>query len=280
MNKALELFRISRPINCIITFASVWIGAVVAGNIFYSGEILTASLSGACIAAFGNIVNDILDLSVDKINKPNRPLVRGIISLREARIAAIIFGMSGLILSVWIGFISFLIAAAAISLLVVYTPLLKGIPFAGNLTVALVAAMAFVYGGNAVGKPFGALILSAYAFLMHLGREIVKDIEDRLADMNYGHRTAAMLYNARLSRLTAIGVFTILIMATFLPVATGFYGAGYFLTVLIGTDFFLVESAHKLAKTNNEKEMHRIAVWLKVAMPFGLLAVLLGHLGW
>jgi geranylgeranylglycerol-phosphate geranylgeranyltransferase len=257
----------------------VWVGAIVAGNVVFTPRILLASISASFVAACGNTVNDLFDMRVDAINKPNRPLVRGVVRKPEAIAAAILFGWSGLILSLPINLYAFSVTFCVLILLLLYTPILKSVPFLGNVLVAFVASLAFVYGGIAVGRPFGALILSGFAFLMHLSREMVKDIEDRLADIQAGIRTAATLNNARPARLTAIAVLAILIIATFLPVATGLYGAGYFIVVLIGTDFFLVESAHQLAWTKDEADMHRIAMWLKIAMPFGLLAVLLGHWG-
>jgi geranylgeranylglycerol-phosphate geranylgeranyltransferase len=280
MQKIIELFKLTRPVNCLITFISVWVAGIIAGGPHVSARIVLASVSASLIAAFGNIVNDIFDIEVDRLSKPNRPLVRGLIEGRQAAILAGVLGTIGLALSFGVDSLAPAVAFGSALLLLIYTPLLKGIPFVGNLAVALVASMAFVYGGMAVDKPFGALILAVFAFLIHLGRELVKDIEDRLADARVGHRTAATLDNARVARLMAIAVFITLIVATFLPVAIGYYGAGYFLVVLIGTDFFLVESAHQLARTKNEADMRRIAVWLKIAMPLGLLAVLLGHLGW
>jgi geranylgeranylglycerol-phosphate geranylgeranyltransferase len=254
----------------------------VSGEIFFSDRIFIAALSAGFIAAYGNIVNDLFDYGVDLTSKPNRPLVRGLVGKLEAAGAATVFGAAGFVLSFKVGDGASLIAIWAIILLFMYTPFLKGIPFVGNITVALVASMAFIYGGIAVGRPAapGALILALFAFLMHLGREIVKDIEDRRADFEYGIRTVATYFDAKMARLAAIAVFVALIIATFIPVATGLYGAGYFLVVVAGADFFLVESAHQLASTKNEADMRRIATWLKIAMPFGLLAVLLGHLGW
>jgi geranylgeranylglycerol-phosphate geranylgeranyltransferase len=280
MSKFVEFLKLARPVNCAITLMSVWVGAVIADNIFISVRIVLATVSACLIAAYGNIINDIFDIEVDRLNKPNRPLVRGVVGKRGAMILVIAFCIIGLALSFGVGGAAPIVAFVSALLLLIYTPLLKGIPYLGNLTVAFVASLAFVYGGMAVGKPYGALILSVFAFLIHLGRELVKDIEDRLADSRVGHRTAATISNARYARLAAIAVIVILIVATFIPVAIGFYGAGYFLVILIGADFFLVESAHLVARTKNEAEMHRVAIWLKIAMPFGLLAVLLGHLGW
>ncbi len=280
MNRLAALIQLTRPINCLITVTSVWVAAVIAGDIAISTRIAVAFVSAGLIAAFGNVVNDIFDLEVDRLSKHRRPLVRGAIGKHEAIALAVVLGAAGLALSFGVGPAAPVTALVSALLLLIYTPFLKGVPFVGNLIVAFVASLAFVYGGMAVDRPFGALILSIFAFLIHFGREMVKDIEDRRADSSIGHHTAATIDNARLARLTAIVVFIALIVATFLPVAVGHYGAGYFLVVLIGADFLLVESAHQLARTKNEADMHRIAVWLKIAMPFGLLAVLLGHWGY
>jgi len=279
MNKLVEFVRITRPINCLIAFISVWAGAIVAGDIFFSVRIILASASAFFIAAYGNIVNDIFDIEVDRLNKPRRPLVRGVIGRREAGVFSIILCLLGLSISFGIGGWAPLIAGAVIILLLIYTPLVKGTPFLGNLAVAIAASLAFVYGGIAANRPFGALILLIFAFLIHFGREIVKDIEDRAADAKAGFNTIATIGDARIARFSAIAILVILVLATFIPVAIGVYGMGYFIVVLLGVDLLLIKAVRQLAETKSEASMHRIAVWLKIAMPFGLLAVFLGHLG-
>ncbi|HBC47757.1 MAG TPA: hypothetical protein DCZ43_11980, partial [candidate division Zixibacteria bacterium] len=156
----------------------------------------------------------------------------------------------------------------------------KGMIYLGNLLVAGVASLAFVYGGMAVNRPLGAAILVAFAFLLHLGREMVKDIQDKSADASVGHRTGATIADGRISRVLASFVLMLLIAATLAPFFGRLYGLGYLIVVVVGVDFIIIESIHTLIVAGDSESMVRVSFWLKLAMPIGLLAVLIGRMGW
>jgi len=240
---------------------------------------LIASLSGAFIAAYGNIVNDLFDIEVDRISKPLRPLAKKTVSRSTAVIAAMFCAIIGLALSYFVHILAFGITFSVIIALFAYTPIFKGESYFGNILIAVVSSLAFLIGGLAVDKPFGAAILVLFAFLMHLGREIIKDIQDRAADSAFGYRTGAVRYDIRLSRGLSALILAILLAATFIPTIIGLYGYGYLIVVIIGVDLILVESIHRLLKSYDEDSMRRVSAWLKLTMAFGLLAVLLGRLG-
>jgi geranylgeranylglycerol-phosphate geranylgeranyltransferase len=280
MKRLREAIILTRPINCLITFLSLWVGAIVAGKTYLSWRIMIAAISASAIAAFGNVVNDIFDIKIDLINKPFRPLPKGLISKKEAIIIACILAIAGLALSIFVSEGAFALAFCAVILLLIYTPIFKGSYFLGNILIAFVSSLVFIYGGMAVDHLYGAVILSIYAFFLHLGREIVKDIQDRHADMAQGQRTGAALDHARTAREVASLIFGTLIVITAMPFIAGIYKYGYMITVLLGTDIILIFSIYHLLKNDRDSAMRHIAVWLKVAMPFGLLAVFLGSRGW
>ncbi len=277
--KAKAIIILSRPVNLLIAFLSVWAASVIAGDVFISYRIIAASFSAALITAYGNAVNDIFDSETDKINKPFRPLPSGALTRKEAWAAAMIFSVAGLLLSFYIDYPAIAVAFAAVVLLTLYTPIFKGYLFAGNITVALVSSLAFIYGGIAAGKPSGALIPAVFAFLLHLGREMVKDVQDIAADKKSGIRTGASIDNSETARMMAAGVFVLLVIATVIPFLTHHYGFVYFLTVVLGVDLALIIAAIKLLQTDDPEVMRKIAAWLKAVMPIGLLAVLLGSRG-
>ena len=280
MKKLRETFILMRPINCLITFLSLWVGAIVAGKIYFSWRILIAAISASAITGFGNIVNDIFDVQIDSINKPFRPLIQGIISKKDATIAAVVLAAMGLFLSIFVAENALVVTFTAIILLMIYTPFFKGSIFLGNILIAFVSSLVFVYGGMAVDHMFGAVILSIYAFFFHLGREIVKDIQDRYADIARGQRTGAALDNAKTAREMASLIFGTLIIITAMPFIAAVYSYGYMITILLGTDIILDFSIYHLLKTDSESTMRSIAGWLKIAMPLGLLAVFFGSRGW
>ncbi len=280
MKKAKAVFVLSRPLNCLITFMSVWTAAIVAGEDYISWRIMFASVSAALIAAFGNVVNDIFDINTDRINKPFRPLASGSLEVREAVIAAMAMGVIGLALSLFIHKYAIFVALSAILLLAAYTPVFKRLLFVGNILIAFVAALAFIYGGMAVDNPFGAVILMIFVFLFHLGREIVKDIEDRDADAVAERLPKARRDGCRIERGAAIAIYVFLAILTFVPFLANHFGFAYLLVVLFGVDLVIIAGICTLMRTGQPSAMRSVAGWLKAAMPMGLLAVYLGSRGW
>ena len=76
---------ITRPVNVLITFLVVIVGSLICIISDYSiYKILLAAFSAALTAGAGNIINDIYDIEADKINHPERPLAKGIITTNNA----------------------------------------------------------------------------------------------------------------------------------------------------------------------------------------------------
>lgn len=277
MKKAQYIIILARPLNCLITFLSIWVGAVVAGRSLITLRIFDAALAGAFIAAYGNTVNDIFDIEIDKMNKPYRPLARGDVSRSDAISAALYFAIAGLGLSIFVHIYAALITLFAIGALYAYTPIFKGKPYLGNILIACISSISFIVGGLAVDNPFGAMILVVFAFLLHFAREIVKDIQDRAADSAHDINTAAVS-DVIIARKVAIAILLILILATLAPYCSKQYGLVYLLIVLFGADFLVALSIAILFKTSSASKMRLASAYLKAAMPLGLLAILIGQL--
>ena len=76
-----------------------------------------AGISASLIAAAGYVINDYFDIKIDKINRPERPLASGEISVKSAIIYYSIFSIIGLSLSVLISYTAFFIALLTVILL-------------------------------------------------------------------------------------------------------------------------------------------------------------------
>ena len=61
--------------------------------------LIFTALTYIFMAAAGNVVNDIYDLEVDKINRPDRPLPSGQITLRQAKVWTVILILLSLLFS-------------------------------------------------------------------------------------------------------------------------------------------------------------------------------------
>lgn len=97
MIKKLDLYvQLSRPFTLLPPLLGIISGAICAFGSVHNPDpdravtlsvILTVALGSLCASflnAASNAINQIYDLEIDRVNKPNRPLVTGELSLREA----------------------------------------------------------------------------------------------------------------------------------------------------------------------------------------------------
>jgi geranylgeranylglycerol-phosphate geranylgeranyltransferase len=277
-NRAPGWLTVMRPLNMLLAFCSVLLGAYLA-SVFTAWEwwsVLAASVAAALILAAGNTFNDIIDQKSDSINHPNRPLVRGNLSRTGAWVIVVVCTSAGLILASQVSAVAFIVAATVCLLLVTYSLYLKSVPFFGNLSVAIMAALTFPFGGIALGSIRGTEYPGIFALLFHLGREIVKDLEDRSGDARVEVDTLAVRFGIQFPRIIVSLVLALLIVATIIPFVTRTYGLIYFLVALLGVDLLLAGMIWKLWTSEDPRSLRQISMGLKAGMVIGLVAILLG----
>ena len=84
-----------RPANIITAISDILAGSAIAGYFieFYTpsiSKLILLLLSTSCLYAGGIVFNDIFDINIDRSERPERPLPKGQISLKNAQI----FGIS------------------------------------------------------------------------------------------------------------------------------------------------------------------------------------------
>lgn len=176
-----SLVQMSRPINGLLVFICVYTGAYL--SIREVHEILRLDLFFIALITFivtsaANIVNDYFDHPSDKINRPDRPIPSG----RVSPFFALIFSVFLLLSSVYLGsffskeicFIVFF--ASFVSFF--YSPLFKKIILIKNVSIGFNVALAFVCGSLIYGQILSSVIVSIFAFIISIYREILKDIFD------------------------------------------------------------------------------------------------------
>jgi len=151
------------------------------------------SLSIFFLVAFANAHNDIVDCEIDKINRPDRPLPCGKISIKAARITVCILFFLTMLFSLLADFRFAILFFAAALLCLAYNRFLKALPLVGNFTVALLATLPVF-----VPMKF-SLILAFFAFMLTFSREIIKDIEDMEGDRSKNLKTLPLLVGVNLS---------------------------------------------------------------------------------
>jgi geranylgeranylglycerol-phosphate geranylgeranyltransferase len=263
-----------------ITFLSVVIAGILAGEISPPPNLYLAALAAALIAGAANALNDFCDRDIDRVNKPHRPLPSGQVGTKSAIIGAMTLFVLGLAVSSFSGTVTLIIAVAAVVLLVLYDFRLKRRPVSGNLVVAGLGGVTFLYGGAAVGSPYGAIIPAVFAFLYHFGREITKDMEDEPADRTAGAATIPIRYGRRAASMIARSAFILLILLTPLPFILDLYGTWYLVCVVPTVDFLLavvVVGIGPAAGDESIARLNRLNRLLKVGMVLGLVSLFLGR---
>ncbi len=265
-----------RPVNCLIVAGSVLVGGLLAGAGNW-GMVVLASISALLIAGGGYSINDYFDYEIDSVNRPFRPIPSGRVTRRGARNLSLLLLLAGVSLAVPIGPLAILIAGSTSLLLYFYSFSLKRQGLVGNLAVSLVTGLAFLYGAVAGGEPLGGAIPFVFAFLFHLGREILKDIEDADGDRAAGARTIPVRWGTPVAFRVTWGIFLLLIALTPLPWFLGIYGLFYLVAVLPGVDLILVLLLTWLRAGVFERRLMRVNQLLKADMLVGLFALYLGR---
>ena len=274
--KIRDLIELSRPLNGLLAFVSVWIGAYMSGgSISIQATFLVATAAVLALSA-GNSLNDYCDVEIDRINKPERPIPSGRISRRQA----LLFSILLLGLSVVIGFQvnsgSLITIVSVCCLLSMYAFWLKRLPLIGNLVVGILTALTFVAGGIANEVVQGTLPLSVFAFLFTTAREIVKDMEDQVGDQAVFAKTLPLV----LGEKSAVWVVLCLIASgiAFSPVPYLIYGySGLYLFIMIfGVDLVMAYLGIRLLLKPSQSNCAKIQKWMKWNIFIGLLAVCLG----
>jgi len=278
MNNLLPCIKILRPLNTAITFFSVIIAAVLSEALSQI-DWLTVSLgalAAAVIAAGGNVHNDALDVEVDKINRPDRPLPRGEISKRAASNLSAMLFLAGIFLGFLLGQIPSLITLTAALMLMAYNIRLKMTPLWGNITVSLLTALAFIFGAVLAGNPAGGIIPAVFSMLFHFSRELVKDMEDYAGDkIRPGQTYAGKSGLPAAAKLARLSLITLLILVP-LPYFAKLYQIAYLIVCLIGVEIPLIWAIYRL-KDLNKENLRLISRVLKAGMVMGLAALMAGQ---
>ncbi len=215
------LFRITRPHNAVAAgFAAVLGYLIATGTLAPSVLLLVAVV--ALITAGGNVINDIYDLSIDRINRPDRPLPSGEISVSGARIYTVFLFLAGIAASVFTNVYCLAFAVANCLILIAYAVLLKKTPFFGNVAVAYLTASVFLFGGAFAG--IDGLVqnipVAGITFLATIARELLKDAEDVDGDAAGGARTLPMIIGVRRTGIFAFACAVGAVVVSYLPVGT------------------------------------------------------------
>jgi geranylgeranylglycerol-phosphate geranylgeranyltransferase len=231
MNR-LGLFRITRPANA----AAAGLAAVVA-YLIATGTLVPAVLVlfavVVLITAAGNVINDYYDVEIDRVNRPDRPIPSGQVTLPAARAYAVGLFLAGILACIPTNAICIAIAVVNSLLLFTYAAWLKRLPLVGNLAVSYLAGSMFLFGGALAGMS-GIIYVLPFAvmtFFAMLARELVKDAEDIEGDRISGAVTVPIRYGMRATTLLALIAAVLATLSSLVPYT--WWGIWYLAGILV-----------------------------------------------
>lgn len=265
-----------RPLNVVIVSLSIAAAASIAGGSMNQlVDIVLASIAGGIIVGAGNVINDFFDVEIDRINRSNRPIPRGVISKPAALRYWVVLTLVGLSMNFFLSDSALMIAIGWVVLLFLYSALFKRLLLIGNFVVAFLTGTAFIYGGIIVGDVGLAMMPAVFAFLINFARELVKDVEDREGDSAAMAKTFAVIGGERPVLILSTITLLILIAVTFYPYLIDVYSIHYLILVLC-VDLLLVYVIVSMWKSRSPENMRKLSNLLKLNMIIGLIAIYVG----
>ena len=214
--------------------------------------------STMCTAAAGYVINDYFDVKTDKINRPGKVVVGRSIARRKAVKTHIVLCATGVLLG---GYVTWkagipelvLVYMVAAGMLWLYSSIYKRQFLIGNIIVSLFFAlvpMLTLLDIPPIYREYGTLLLekntnlnfaafwilgvAAFAFLITLSHQIIKDAEDFEGDAVYGCRSLPIVLGDRYTKWTIVGINASIVVM----LALMYY---FFLCQLAGTfSFFYI----------------------------------------
>jgi 4-hydroxybenzoate polyprenyltransferase len=250
------------------------------------------------IAAAGYIINDYFDRNIDSQNCPDKVVVDRSVERRTAILLHSVFNVIGVALGFYVswrlGYLNFgMIFLLVSGALWFYSASYKRYFIVGNILIAILTAMVpfmvVVYEIPLLSKLitplqppaehtmvtvifFYIVGFSAFAFLITLIREIIKDMEDLEGDSSGNKRTIPVVLGITYAKTIVIILIFITILA--LLSACFIFGVDHYLTFwyfLITIILPLVYLFIKVRKALRKEDFHHLSNVTKLIMITGVL---------
>ncbi len=273
-DKLTEFVKLARFENAVIAIIVVFVGVKAAGGYVPFIKTLLLSLSVFFLNIFANVQNDIVDIDTDRLNKKERPLVKGTITEDEASYFAIFSLIMSFMFALFSGFKIFLMILFMSILIYLYNTYMKRVVLLGNLAVALITSLVFITSGILVSAVKYSLIPALIAFYYNFMREIVKDWVDITGDKSSGITTVPMVLGHKLTTFLIFLLSLLFIPFLMIPYVAGVFGKLY-LYISVAFCAAPLFAAYIMLKKNREGLILFAKITKYLMIPL-LLAIYLG----
>jgi len=199
MVRFVEFIRMIRFVNCCMTGLAVIFTVFVAEKYIINNyfNVVVGFLTGFLASSASMLINDVVDLDVDKVNKPWKPLPRGVFKPQSIRSISIVLLIVGVMINISVSPTAFL--TALIYSMIAYTYSFLRRSWYSQFLVSLAVTGPFIYGLTLAktGKAIFIILFSIVVFLINTSREFVKSIADINGDLKYNYKTIATVYGIK-----------------------------------------------------------------------------------
>jgi geranylgeranylglycerol-phosphate geranylgeranyltransferase len=267
------LMMIRPPITMLILVGTL-IGGSLDGFQAVNVDLLLAVVIVFLMITGAQVLNDYIDMDVDRIAHPERAIPSGLISPEEHLYITVLAFCGALLISATLNLVIFLVVLVSVVLVILYEKLLKQIALAGNALVAFFGGLAFIFGGAVSGKPYAASLLAVMAFLVMLGREILLDVRDMKGDV-LSRATLPMKIGTQKAIYAGCVPVILATLISPLPYLVGIFSWRY-LVLMLPADVLFLWAVYLALK--NRKKIGIITNMLRTGSAVALGAFIIGLL--
>lgn len=281
---------------------------IIAANFHRAGiepampawQFILLVAASVMIAAAGYIINDVLDAGIDGINKPGRNLIGSGVSEKTANLWYYVLNILGVSIGIVLSYLAGKIQVGVIFLLIAtalyfYSYKYKYLAFWGNFTVSLLTALVIIivwifefFHLRSRPEHFASVVpvfydvvrlmlgYAAFAFLVSMAREMVKDIQDLEGDARFGCRTMPVLLGVNGSRKVAATLIVVIILLLgYCQAYVMGHGQSLLFAGLFVPQATLLLSAWQLARSKDSSGFRQAGNTLRLTMVAGVMTMIL-----
>lgn len=253
-------FKMIRPLNSFMSGIGVVFSLLVFNSYRLDQQVLLLAVigfaTGFTATAASMLVNDIVDIEVDRVNKPWKPLPSGRASVRTAWLLTAVFSAVSIAVNIIAGPSLVLVTAVYLAIGLLYNFMRKH--WWSQFMVSASTTGPIVYGYVASSLPREtscfAIFFTITIFIVNTGREVLKAVQDIEGDKALGYGTIPLKIGVPAS-IKILKVCSVLGPLT--GVLAGVLGGAsiLYLVLIILAGYFYSSSILKTCRNPGDKQL-------------------------
>lgn len=269
-------------------------------------DFILLMLSTVLMAAFGYAFNDVQDQKVDEINKNDKRIIGRTFSTKTGLRISYSLLILAILPAIYLAIKLQMIQLTFLHLLIggglwYYSTQLKKSLLAGNIIISLFTAFSifivWLYHlvvlrmdpvlmiDSQKVTPFihqMVLFYTAFAFIISMIRELVKDVEDQKGDAQFNMKTFVVKFGIPKTKILIAGLVILMILmlalASYLSYLYHWTQLTIYLLVAVGIP--LIYFLSNLKKSQNQDDFSNLSTLAKIIMAAGILSMQLFYISY